>query len=67
MRWVLMQLNNCLSGRTQSRTEKYRPEKGRLARKGTLSDPPAAKYPRNWGRNRGWVENGLTGQTEWWS
>lgn len=53
MRWVLMQLNNYLSGRTQSETENSRLERPVGGRKFVLSDPANAKYPRKGGKNRG--------------
>ena len=66
MRLALMQPNNGLSGRTQSETENSGLERPIPARKTVLPDPTNAKYPRNWGKSGGWVQNGLTGQTGWW-
>lgn len=67
MHSVLIQPNNSLSGRTQSETENSGPERLIRGRKSVLSDPMIAKYRRNWGKSGGWVQNGLTSQTEWWS
>lgn len=66
MHSVLMQPNKGKSGRTQSETEKYLLERHVKGRKSVLPDPASAKYPRNRGKSRGWVQNGLTGQTGWW-
>jgi hypothetical protein len=67
MHSVLMQPNNSLSGRTQSETENSGPERQIREQKSVLPDPITAESPRNWGKSGGWVQNGLTGQTEWWS
>ncbi len=67
MRSGLTQPDNGLSGRTQSGTENSGAERPIPARKTVLSDPAAAKYPRNWRKSEGWMQKGLTGQTEWWS